>query len=62
MVSDVTIICSRSKCKRPAVVCRQYVGINPYPVLIAYLCSDCKDIPLWNEEEDIIHEEKIMEV
>ena len=54
MSNDISVVCSRSKCKRPAVVCRWYVKIDPYPVLVAYLCSDCKDVFPWNE--DIIKE------
>lgn len=49
--------CSRSECKKPAVVKRWLLGIGPCPALIVYLCCDCKDILLWND--DVIREEKI---
>ena len=59
MASISQIYCSISTCKQPAVVTRWYVGIGPYPPMMVHLCLDCKKIPPWDEENDLIKEERI---
>lgn len=51
--------CSIKNCKKLAVIKRWILGVGPCPTLLVFLCSNCKDIPLWNE--DIVKEEKIGE-
>lgn len=59
MVSISKIYCSRQQCKQPAVVTRWYVGVGSCPPLMVHLCLNCKDIPLWDEENDLIKEEQV---
>jgi|GEM_PF-3718728 len=57
MTNTHPIYCSRSKCKQPAVVTRWYVEIDHYHSMMVHLCLDCKKIPPWEEENDVIKEE-----
>lgn len=59
MKSISQIYCSRPQCKQPAVVTRWYIGIGSCPILMAHLCIKCKDIPLWDEENDLIKESTV---
>lgn len=54
------IYCSIYTCKQLAVVTRWYVGIGSCPPLMAHLCLQCKDIPLWDEKIDVIKEAEII--
>lgn len=51
------INCSPPSCGKPAIIKRWFRGPDPCPVIVVYLCSNCKDIPLWNE--DVIKEERV---
>ena len=49
--------CSRyPSCKNLAIVKRWFYA-GQFPILIAYLCSECKDLPLWSV--DVSKEEKL---
>ena len=51
------MICSRyASCGNLAVIKRWFLG-GMFPILIVYLCSECKDLPLWNV--DVSKEEKL---